>query len=443
MSKMPILDVYLDGQPKVIGTLASLENTSASFRYSEEYLGTPGAMPISLSLPLDEVGYGDAETRAFFDNLLPENDQMRRVMDLHRIERGDIVAILGLLGADCSGAISCVPSGSGPVKNPGVLQTDYDRIDYETLTDLVTRMANGRSLPDEIRDPSPVAGYQQKMALARLEDASFALPRTGTGAPTTHILKTPRIRDARDAVLERTSALLASRAGLDCVVPERLVFGGHACLSIERYDRTVTNGIVRRLHQEDFAQALGLPASFKYERNGTEGRVFDAAAVFGLLLKTATPVRSISNFLKLTLFNACVGNADNHAKNHALLYVDGPSPHLAPAYDLLPTRLDPALTSEMGFRIGTAATSDDIGSRDAALLLETFALSPAAATRFAKRQIAPLMQSLDEAAADQAFVPKDLADLIYANLVILSEAFGLHLDLRDRDTFHSQGGGWL
>lgn len=39
-------------------------------------------------------------------------------------------------------------------------------------------------------------------------------------------------------------------------------------LLIERYDRTWENGIPVRLHQEDAAQALGIPSFKKYQREG-------------------------------------------------------------------------------------------------------------------------------------------------------------------------------
>lgn len=440
---MQILDVYMDGQPSPAGSLRTLDSGSTEFRYAEGYLDQEGGFPLSLSMPLTPDPFGDVATRAFFENLLPENDQMRRVMAQQRIDRGDFVGLLAHLGADCPGALSCVPEGAGPVKNPGILVSDYDPLDLETVTEFVRRMAHGQALPDEVRDPSPVAGFQQKMAISRLADGTFALPRPGTGAPTTHILKTPQVHDQRDASLEQASAILARLAGLSVVVPEVLELGGHPSLLIERYDRIETAGVVYRVHQEDFAQALGLPATLKYERTGTPERSFNTRAIHGLLLQTAAPIVAIREFLKLTLFNACVGNADNHAKNHSLIYSSGPVPHLAPAYDLLPTRLDPDLVSEMGFHIGAAPAVADVTAMDVAMLLAAFGFNERAATRFAREEIAPLMQTLDAAAEERALVPKDLDDLIGSNLEILSAACGLELGLRDHDPFQHQGGGWL
>lgn len=439
---MQVLDVYLDGSPHPAGALAALDNGSTRFAYMDHHIAQAGAIPLSLSLPLTDEPFGDAVTRAFFDNLLPENDQMRRIMDQHRIARDDFVGLLAFLGADCPGAVSCVPQGTGPVKNPGVLATDYDPIDHESLSELVRRMANGLPLPDEVRDPSPVAGYQQKMALTLLGNGVYGLPRAGTGAPTTHILKTPQVAERRDAELERSAALLAEAVGLSVIVPEVLHFDGLPAMLIERYDRVNANGVVQRLHQEDFAQALGLPARLKYERRGTPDHAFNSAAIYPLLLRTAEPARAIREFLKLTIFNACVGNADNHAKNHSLLYKSA-TPRLAPAYDLLPTRMNGQMIAEMGFRIGEAATADEVRPHDIALLFRAFGYRDSPTLRFVVRELAPLMLSLDAAAGDRGLAAKDLDDMIGANLETLSAACGLDLDLRERDHFQHAGGGWL
>ena len=67
-------------------------------------------------------------------------------------------------------------------------------------------------------------------------------------------------------------------------------------------------GFIRRIHQEDFAQALGLSPELKYQRRGTDGRRIDASAVASLLAKTEQPSTSVLQFLKFTLFDLLIGN---------------------------------------------------------------------------------------------------------------------------------------
>jgi len=434
-----VLDVYMDGWSEPVGQLIGFSDQSASFQYDEAYLASGQGLPLSLSLPFTPTPFDDVSARAFFANLLPENDQMQQLMDQHGIARSDFVALLEHLGADCPGALSCVPLGAGPVKAPGIMATDYDPVDNQVIGDLVGRMARREPLPDEVRDPSPIAGVQRKIALTRLPGGVLALPRRGTGAPTTHILKTPRAAEAREAGLEAVSARMARAVGLNVAVPEVVEFGGYSSVLIERYDRRVEDGVIFRVHQEDFAQALGLPASLKYERYGQAPRVFDLGAIAWVLEQTAVPILAKREFIKLTLFNACIGNADNHAKNHSLLYV-GATPVLSPAYDLVPTRLNPNLTSEMGFRLGSASALEHIDANAVAALFRALGFSTKAARRFAEDQLATLLLALD-AAANNA--PKDFDDMIGANIEIVSGACGLELPVRERDYHEPVGGGWL
>ncbi|MCJ8158870.1 HipA domain-containing protein [Sphingomonas sp. LaA6.9] len=143
----------------------------------------------------------------------------------------------------------------------------------------VSRLATGRPLPDEVRDPSPVAGVRPKIALTVLSGDQFGIPRQGSGAPTTHILKLPDPDHRHEARDEAFVTLLAARCGFSVgsSVAERV--NGHDVLLIQRFDRIVEEDRIYRLHQEDFAQASGLPAELKYERRGRPGRRFDASAI--------------------------------------------------------------------------------------------------------------------------------------------------------------------
>ena len=55
--------------------------------------------------------------------------------------------------------------------------------------------------------------------------------------------------------------------------------------------------------------------------------------------------------LRWTVFNHLIGNADAHAKNLAMLFMDR-GPQLAPFYDLLSTQVYPDLTDRQAMRIG-------------------------------------------------------------------------------------------
>ncbi len=438
-----ILDVRMEAVDIPLGVLARKDG-GCRFAYAPDYLARTDVMPISLSLPLREEPYGDVETRAFFDNLLQENDQLRQTMDRERIGRDDIVGLLSFVGADCAGAISCLPPGSGPVKVPGNLATDYDELPREELTDIMRRLVDKLPLPDAIKDPSPVAGVQRKIALAEIAKGRFGLPKQGLRVPTTHILKVPERHLAREVLLEAVATRLAHAVGLDVAIPAEFKLDDEAGLLSLRFDRRIGGNTVTRIHQEDFCQALGLPARLKYERNGTEELRFTATAVSGLLGRTAAPARDKRSFMVSTFFNLAIGNNDNHAKNHALLYDTGPTPRLAPIYDLQPVRLTGRYTDELAFRIGAADSFDRMTAEDVAAFMGHFGPSTAAARRrFIEGEVGPMLAELDR---QTAVLPshglKDFDDLIGREISRLADLLGLDLKIRERDYFTEQGGGW-
>ena len=153
-------------------------------------------------------------------------------------------------------------------------------------------------------------------------------------------------------------------------------------LLVRRFDRALDrDGRVARLHQEDFAQALGLPAALKYERRGTPARRFDVAGIRKVLDETTDPIGERDRFIRATLFDLMTGNVDGHAKNFALLHIARDRIRVAPRYDLLPTRLDPNLTGELALRIGSAGTLAAITRADFEAFLETLGVRSGAARR--------------------------------------------------------------
>jgi serine/threonine-protein kinase HipA len=310
------LDVRLDGFAAPIATLTRKISGDVVFSYSSEHLELPNALPLSLSLPLREAVYGDVAARSFFSNLLQERNQpLKEVMERHGIESTDLIGLLFYLGADCAGAVSVLPEGSAPTKVPGNLQTDYNILSREDLEALVRALYLRTALPNELRDPSPLTGMQSKISILMLGIDSFALPKPGTGAPTTHIMKVPDSSHLDDPEQESLALQLSDRCGILTVPSAKMEFAGIPALVTYRFDRGYNaQGQVIRLHQEDFAQALSLPPSLKYQRNGLPGRRFDGHAIGNLLKETANPDIARLFMLRLTLFDLLIGNVDGHAK---------------------------------------------------------------------------------------------------------------------------------
>ncbi|MEY9326241.1 serine/threonine protein kinase HipA of HipAB toxin-antitoxin module [Sinorhizobium fredii] len=199
-----------------------------------------------------------------------------------------------------------------------------------------------------------LAGAQSKVPVVMI-DNQIALPLPDQA--TTHILKPPIARFKGTTENEAFVMKLASAIGLDVAPVEPRSAKGRSFLLVERYDRVRDDvGVVRRIHQEDFCQALGIPPETKYASEG--GPTFKDC--FELLRQvSARPAVDVLKLLDAAVFNLIVGNADAHGKNFSILY-DEQGPRLAPLYDLLSTVAYPELSSKMAMRIGSRATLGEL-----------------------------------------------------------------------------------
>lgn len=438
------LDVRLDGFSEPVGSLSRNENDGLSFQYRSDYLG----IPLSLSMPIGEEPFDDVISRAFFDNLLQErNEPLAAVMTREGIARDDIAGLLLHLGKDCAGAVSVLPKGAPPLKVPGDFSKDYVVLSNKSISAIVKNLHTANTFPDGTQDPSPLAGVQNKFAIAILPNGDFAFPKVNSGAPTTHIIKVPRRNHSNDARLENEALLLSKNTDIKTVHAEVRVFEDVETLLIKRFDRALNaNRQVIRLHQEDFAQALGLPRELKYERDGKAGRRFDAQAIASVLNETGEPAIPRSQFIAATFFDLLTGNADAHAKNHALLYEGYLRPNLSPRYDILPTRLDPDLTDELPYQIGNAKTFATLSQNDIDRFLMTIGIVTTAGRKRLTQNVThkltyDLAASLNEL---QRRGQKLFADLIASNIRILCEIVGVDIppQAQNRDAFISHNGGW-
>src|SRR5271163_4595609 len=106
----PPINVYLNG--RIVGILHRSSSGAIDFRYDQDWLDWPRAIPVSLSLPLREDRYIGAPVIAVFENLLPDNpDIRRRVAERSHAEGSDAYSLLAAIGRDCVGALQFIPDG--------------------------------------------------------------------------------------------------------------------------------------------------------------------------------------------------------------------------------------------------------------------------------------------------------------------------------------------
>lgn len=336
-----------------VGALRADDSNRFCFHYVDEWLSAKDAFPVSITLPLEPDEEVSGRAHAFFANLLPEGGVRQAVCRRLGISENNDVELLRAIGGECAGALSIVDANV-QLEPP---DHEYEQLDARRLQLLAEH--DDRVVPLLIGGAETrlsLAGAQDKIPVALL-DGKIHLPLKGS--PSTHILKLPNPRYAHLPENEAFVLGLATRVGLECANSELTRATKPRSLLVERYDRQRTDNPwpVRRLHQEDFCQALGLPPGQKYEQEGGPSL---AQAVALVRTSVVNPLRDVQRLVEWQAFNAVAGNADGHGKNLSILY-DAEGPRLAPFYDLVSTRQYGNLDRLLAMSIGGRRNADELG----------------------------------------------------------------------------------
>lgn len=434
MKKLNVF-VEIGGKQVLAGTISGESTESAVFVYNRDYANN--RIPISLSLPIRTEPFSPEETRVFFDGLLPEGFTRKSVARRLHLDEEDYLSILEGLGKECIGAIRIVPDE----------ESGQDEAFYKSLSmDDVKRLAEEgatRSAEIVVNSHLSLTGASGKVGLYFSEEDGCWYQPFGT-APSTHIVKQSHVRLSNIVENEQLILLTAAKAGIPTAksfiirtpgdanasnraknaedAPSHTEEDKDILLATKRYDRDLSHPasildglrVPLRLHQEDFAQALGIPSSEKYEHPGAHY----LEKMFRLLRdSSADPMRDQLSLLDLLIFDVLIGNSDNHIKNLSLLYSpDLRSLRLAPAYDLVctavytngPSEMSIAIAGELDWnridRTTFADASSEIGIRKAVILREY--------DRLQKEIPAALEQSADELQKSGLHRAKSLKDEI-------------------------------
>jgi len=335
-----VVKLYVFHESELVGVLAKDEDAIYSFQYATDWLSHPNGFDLSVQLPRQTTPFGHRQTQAFFENLLPEGP-VRQILAQHRVQ--GVIQTLTRYGQDCAGAIVVTPNPVPPSHTLDQQEVLFSRADIELA------IAEG-TIVDALVERNPgylsIAGAQDKFSAIVRGDQVF-LPLSGQ--PTTHIIKPPIARFKESVYNEYFCMRLADAVGLP--VPHVQVLQGTIPLFvIERFDRNRLNDRVRRLHQQDFCQALGLSSTQKYESQG--GPSFaDCVQLIKQHVQVRHRAKDLFTLLDWLCFNLLIGNNDSHAKNISLLSAQG-GYRLTPFYDLLCTVIYPTLQRDFAFQVG-------------------------------------------------------------------------------------------
>ncbi|WP_425100978.1 type II toxin-antitoxin system HipA family toxin [Tropicibacter sp. S64] len=327
------LRVYMNNRR--VGTLSREASGAVGFSYHTDWLDWDHAMPVSLSLPLRETPYRGAPVLAVFENLLPDSDQLRRLVAEKVGARGiDAYSLLSRIGRDCVGALQFIAGDDDAVDATGQIEGEpVDAAAIEKLLNGLSQAPLGLTHDDAFR--ISIAGAQEKTALL-WHEGRWIKPHGTT--PTTHLFKTqigklPGGIDLSDSVENEFFCLKLTEAfGLPVNTATIETFGETKALVIDRFDRRWTrDGRLLRLPQEDCCQALSVPPTLKYQNEGGPGLV----DVLTLLKGSDTPIEDQETFLKAQIVFWLMGATDAHAKNFSLYLGPGGSYRMTPLYDIV------------------------------------------------------------------------------------------------------------
>ena len=335
MPRRPVHDplrVFINGQ--LVGFFLKDPGGTVAFGYDESWLARDNAIPVSLSLPLREDPFKGPVVAAFFENLLPDSESLRRrVSEKVGAEGMDAYSLLSRIGRDCVGALQFLPEDEelqASTEIQGRVASDSE------IEGMLLNLAQAPLGLERERDfRISIAGAQEKTALLRYKDQWW---KPSGATPTTHILKKqmgtlPNGLDLSNSIENEFYCLrLLAAFGLPVNHAEISTFGKTKALVIERFDRRWTrDGRLLRLPQEDCCQALSVPPSRKYQNDGGPG-IFD---ILRLLKASDAPAEDQKRFLKAQVVFFLIGATDGHAKNFSIFLGPLGRFRLTPLYDIL------------------------------------------------------------------------------------------------------------
>lgn len=356
------LNVWFFGE--CVGVLTQDEGY-LSFRYLPQWLQSKNAKPLSQSLPLRAELFDDKIAKPFFAGLLPEGDKRTSVASILKVSSKNDFALLDGIGGECAGAMILLEPGQTPPVEAQVSES-IEWLEEDQLLMVLEKLPKRPLLAGDSGLRLSLAGAQEKLPVVvrdvqgKAQDTHFEIGLPKNNTPSSFILK-PEISGVDGSVYNEAFCLaLAKELKLSAAAAKIGRTKDKTYLLVERYDRALDgDGQLKRLHQEDFCQALGVLPELKYQNEGGP----TIADGFAMVRKVTSP--SAPNLLRLLdyiIFNCLVGNNDAHAKNFSLLYgQDGVQ--LAPLYDVLSTAVYPDLTDSMAMKIGSKYRFDELHAR--------------------------------------------------------------------------------
>lgn len=331
--KSAALGLWMNGER--VGTWLVTAQGEHQLHYDENWLASPLGRPLSLSMPLRPAGapYKGELVRNFFENLLPDNDNIRQRLAKRFSTGTEAFGLLAEIGRDCVGALQIMPDGETPPAIGAIQCAPLS--DAEVAEYLAGALTAPAFAQDDDSFRISIAGAQEKTAFLWYQ-GNWCRPLGAT--PTSHIFKLPmgQMPGGIDLSTSVENEWLCHRLlqAFDVPVAKAGIvqFGDMKALCVERFDRRwMADGRLLRLPQEDFAQVFGVPPDIKYESQGGPG----IRPILEQLNGSSQATIDRRDFFRTQVLFWMLAAIDGHAKNFSVFIEPRGFYRLTPRYDVL------------------------------------------------------------------------------------------------------------
>ena len=264
------------------------------------------------------------ELPPWFRNLLPEGPLRLHLESIGDLAKGDDFGLLSLCGTDLPGAVYVEPASLDLANVASIVTQNNDALEMSVT-------------PLPVPEATSLSGVQPKLSLVLSGGRYVARTKNVEGVhiiaklPTVQFALLPQVEDlslrmAGEAGVDVCEAVLAPLAEIHADQP--FVIGEEThFLAVRRFDREGQ----RHIHCEDFAQVLNIPPDRKYDHP----RANYSTMLRALLATPWLGLPAVEEFIRRLVVNDLLGNFDFHVKNVGLIYRDGRTAQLSPAYDVV------------------------------------------------------------------------------------------------------------
>ena len=351
-------------EPRLVGRLdLSPRLKGGVFQYADEWIQNGISLSPDLPLQAGEFFPEKEHLPGAIDDARPDRWGERVIRHIDAPRRLSLLEYLFFAGDDRFGALGIslepqryVPCHRGPAPHLS---------DVSAIYELVQAIESGQKVDEHlarlIRPGATLGGAKPK-----------ALVNIGGHI---HIVKFPERDESCDmGLVEHATMTLGRMAGLLPANTRPISLGvgkGHA-IAVTRFDRQQMGNDTPDMRHHAMSLRTAMRAvgnDFSYANLAQYLRRYAPAAEAQAMEHT---------LFRRMVFNILMDNTDDHEKNHALVFIDGASPRLAPAFDVLPScqnlgyqqmgvgergaesTLENAMSSHKAFRLSLAQARTEV-----------------------------------------------------------------------------------